>query len=145
MFAFPQKLLSLLLASMPRSWQSRTVADSENRRAELEWVDEIERLAQKTGISVDDLRTLATLGIHGADLLRRRMLILRVDPDRLYDSEPATFRELQKSCSACESHGRCVLDLARDAIDPTRPDWRDYCPNAAMLKMLSAVESCYQH
>ncbi len=114
-------------------------------RAELEWTDEIERLAQESGISTGDLRTLAMLGIHGADLLRRRMVILRVDPNKYCRTEPATFRELQKSCSACKSRERCVLDLARDAVDPTRPDWQDYCPNVAMLKMLSAVESCSWH
>ena len=145
MFAFPQKLLSRVSASMSQWRRGRFMADHKTRRAEVEGADEIERLARETGISIDDLRILAMLGIHGADLLRRRMHILRVDPDKFYRSEPATFRELQKSCSACESHGRCALDLARDAIDPTRPDWRDYCPNAAMLNMLSAVENCYRH
>lgn len=140
MFAYAQKVLSAVSASMLQPWRGRIAAESENRREGSERTDEIERLARETGISIDDLQTLAMLGIHGADLMRRRMRILRIDPNRLYDSEPAMFRELQKSCSACASHGRCALDLAQDAIDPTRVDWRDYCPNVAMLNMLSAVE-----
>jgi len=120
-------------------------APYKKRRAEGEWADEIEYLAHETEIATGDLRTLAMLGIHGADLLRRRMLILRVDPDRYFRSEPANFRELQESCSACTSHERCALDLTQDTIDPTRPDWQDYCPNVAMLKMLSALESCSRH
>jgi hypothetical protein len=142
MFAFPQRLLAAVLASILQSWQNRITAGSKNRMVEVGCADEIERLAHESGISVGDLRILARLGIHGADLMRRRMLILRVDPDRFFDSEPAMFRNLQKCCSACESHARCALDLARDAIDPARPDWRDYCPNVAMLNMLSAVEGC---
>lgn len=113
------------------------------RRAGRECADEIKRLAHKSRISTCDLRTLAMLGIHGADLLRRRMLILRVDPNRYCRSEPANFRKLQKSYSACNSHERCALDLAQDAVDPTRPDWQDYCPNVAMLKMLSVFESYF--
>jgi hypothetical protein len=110
-----------------------------DQRAEAIWASEIERLARETGFSTDNLRTLEMLGIHGADLLRRRMDILRIDPNGLYDSEPSIFRTLQKSCSACESYKLCALELAQDAIDPTRPDWQDYCPNAATIKMLSAT------
>jgi hypothetical protein len=145
MSAFPQRLLPSVLVSMLQQWRSRVGADSKNRRAEDMRAAEIERLVDETGISIDYLRTLATLGIRGADLLRRRMDILRVDPDRLYNYEPANFRELQKSCSACESHERCAIDLAQDAFDPTRPDWQDYCPNAAIVKMLSALRNCYRH
>ena len=106
---------------------------------------EIEQVTRESGLSAQDAWTLAILGIHGAILLRRRMIVVGVDPDWLSLSEPAAFRELQKCCSACDSHARCRLDLAQDAIDPRRLDWQEYCPNVATLKMLSAVESCYQH
>jgi hypothetical protein len=142
MFAFPQKLLSTVSARMSQWRRGWIKADQKTQRAEVAEPGEIECLAHQTGISADDLRILARLGIHGADLLRRRMRILRVDPDGFSRFDSATFRELQKSCSACEVHGRCALDLAQDAINPTRSDWRDYCPNAAMLNMLSAVENC---
>jgi hypothetical protein len=114
----------------------------EKRIIKDEWGDEIEQLAQECGIAACDLRTLAMLGIHGAHLLRCRMLILRVDPDRYSNFEPANFRELQRNCSACTNHRRCALDLKHDLTDPTRADWQDYCPNVAMLKMLSSLESC---
>ena len=139
MAASPSQHGSLLASSVRRWWRysrfehcSKQVADCEG--------DEIEELACQTGMSADDLRTLAKLGIHGDAMLRRRMLILRIDPDRFADGEPAAFRELQIRCSSCHDHARCVQDLARDAIDPTRPDWRDYCPNAAWLNTFSALQ-----
>jgi hypothetical protein len=104
-----------------------------------EQVDEITDLARQSGMSVDDVRTLARLGIHGAGLLRRRMLILRIDSDAFAQAEPEAFRELQKRCSRCRDHGLCAQELVRDAIEPTRPDWRGYCPNAASLSALSAL------
>jgi hypothetical protein len=73
------------------------------------------------------------------------MRILRIDPDSICRSEPAAFRRLEKLCNSCEAQAVCTLDLARDATDPIRQDWREYCPNAATLNMLSAVESCYWH
>jgi len=139
MIAFPQELISLVASGMRRWRQSRIKEDCGKQITEVEQVDEIEHLAQETGMSVDDLRTLAMLGIHGAYLLRRRMLVLCIDPDGFSRAEPALFRELQKSCSRCDNHGPCAQDLVRDAVDPTRPDWRDYCPNAAWLNTFSAL------
>jgi hypothetical protein len=139
MSAFPRKLLPSVFVGMLQQWRGWIGAD---RQADAIWVSELEHLAQEAGISTDYLRILETLGIHGANLLRRRMEILKIDPNGYYESEPATFRELQKSCSACASHELCALDLAHDATDPTRPDWQDYCPNAAIIKILSALENC---
>jgi hypothetical protein len=116
MIAFPQKLPSLIAARMPRRQQSWIKEYFTKQIAKVWRVDKIEYLAHKTGMSASDLRTLAMLGIHGADLLRRRMLILGIDPDGFYRAEPATFRELQKSCSRCDSHERCTQDLCGTVI-----------------------------
>ncbi len=112
------------------------------KKTEAEQRAEIEQVAQETGMSVNDVRTLAMLGIHGAIPLRRRMSVLNIDLDRFSRDEPAIFCELQKSCSRCQSHEACLRDLALDAIDPTRVTWRDYCLNAAALNMLSALACC---
>ena len=105
--------------------------------------DETEEIAGDSGLSVVDTRTLAMLGIHGANFLRCRMLILRIDPDRFAHAEPAGVRELQKSCSRCESRETCVRDLMLDNDDPTRVEWREYCPNATALTVISALDSYY--
>jgi hypothetical protein len=108
---------------------------------EAEQSEEIRLLAHETGMSVDDLQTLARLGIRGAYLLRHRMRVLGIDPQKLSSAEPALFRELQRSCSKCLRHGRCAKELLHAAVDPAGPDWRDYCPNAAFLNALSTVEA----
>ncbi|MEJ2653543.1 MAG: hypothetical protein P8173_17680 [Gammaproteobacteria bacterium] len=103
---------------------------------------DIEQSAQDSGMSIDDVRTLAMLGIYGACLLWQRMRILRVDPLQFSNEEPAVFRALQKSCSMCESREACIHDLLQDAIDPTGTNWREYCPNVATLNMVSALACC---
>ena len=138
MIACASQLASLLAPSMRRWRRYSRLEDCRKQFVEREG-DEIDDLARRTGMSADDLRTLAKLGIHGASPLRSRMLVLRLDPDRFADAEPAALRELQIRCSRCRDHARCIKDLARDAIDPTRPDWRDYCPNAAWLNTLCAL------
>ena len=111
---------------------------------EAEQSEEIRLLAHETGMSVDDLQTLARLGIRGAYLLRQRMRVLGIDPQLLSSVEPALFRELQKSCSKCLHHGPCAKELLHAAVVPAGPDCRDYCPNAAFLNALSTVENCYR-
>lgn len=80
--------------------------------------------------SVDDL------------LLCRRMRALRLDPDELYCSEPRAFGVLRKLCATCSVPGRCARDLADEFADPAWQDWRNYCPNATTLSILSALRAC---
>jgi uncharacterized protein DUF6455 len=104
--------------------------------------DEVNRIAQHLGISVAEFRSFAAHDPDRADLLRRRMAALHVDPDELARSEPATFQELRRRCTACDSRGRCALDLADEPADPAWQAWRDYCPNATRLSVLSALRGC---
>ena len=73
-------------------------------------------------------------------LLQRRMIALRLDVGAWLDMEPEMFGELQRSCDACSSPGQCAYDLGAHLDDPTWHDWRDYCPNAARLRMLVALQ-----
>jgi hypothetical protein len=102
---------------------------------------EIKDISRKTGMSVDDVRTLSKLGIRGATLLRRRMAALGVDPDEFSQIQAAIFRELQKSCSRCNQHGRCGYDLLRDATGPESSAWKGYCPNTEALNILGTPSS----
>jgi hypothetical protein len=75
--------------------------------------------------------------------LRRRMVALDLDPYEWALSEPALVRHLHRCCSRCESHARCAFNLAAEstgALPQEHQDWRKYCPNAATLDMLSAVQ-----
>jgi hypothetical protein len=139
MTAFSSKLTRVAsrVSEWLQSWKSKY---SEWKISKAEQF-EIKDIARKTGMSVDDVRTLSKLGIRGATLLRRRMAVLGVDPDGFSQIQVAIFRELQKSCSRCTQHGRCGYDLLRDAADPESSTWKGYCPNTEVLNMLGTLSS----
>lgn len=93
----------------------------------------VEDLARDVGVSVDEFRQLARKDQHAADLLLPRMAALDLDPKEVSKIEPKVMRDMQRVCSMCESHGRCLRDLKRDADDPV---WKQYCPNADTLTAL---------
>lgn len=102
----------------------------------------VERMARDVGVSVSELRRLASLGPESADLLLRRMKALDLDPNEVSQATPEAFRDLQRTCSMCESHRRCARDLARDSAIPA---WKDYCPNAATLVALNTLPWSSRH
>ena len=75
---------------------------------------------------------------HGADLLSRRMVRIRLDPAKLTPQHLDVLNRIQKSCPACEKPERCAADLAA-APDKGWEDWDEYCPNAARLRILAAL------
>jgi len=122
-----------------RRWTSRL-----NARRELDNCDpaDMARLAGDIGVSSNELRALADHGAADADLLYRRMELLHIDRGELARTDPATLRDLQRLCTFCQSHGRCGRDLADADADPAWQEWRDYCPNATTLTVMSTVEGC---
>ncbi|HET7681476.1 MAG TPA: hypothetical protein VFK79_15235 [Xanthobacteraceae bacterium] len=96
--------------------------------------------------STPQLLSISSQGLYGSNLLERRMVALNLDPAEVARSEPALFRSFQRLCTSCQSPMHCVRDLAlefsRDPGQPASSDWRDYCPNATMLDMLSTLQSC---
>lgn len=91
----------------------------------------------------NDWRHLSSPHPAQSDLLARRMTGLHLDPEEFSRAEPTLFREFQRLCIACESKGRCARDLADEFADPAWQDWRDYCPNASMLSMLSTLRGSH--
>ena len=75
-----------------------------------------------------------------AKLLQRRMTVLSLDIGAWARYEPADFLDLESVCAACASRQACADDLLEHFDDPTWPGWRDYCPNAAKLDMLVALQ-----
>ena len=103
---------------------------------------ELERRANYLGIPVAQLRWVSSHRPDPISLLERRMEALSLNPDEVTHMEPLTVRELQRRCVRCEKRGQCALDLADKFADPGWQYWRDYCPNAARLSMLSTFQSC---
>ena len=62
-------------------------------------------------MSVAELRELAKLGPESAELLLRRMAVLDLDRKEVAQTQPQTFRDLQRICTMCESHRQCAHDL----------------------------------
>src|SRR5712691_11433588 len=132
---------SSLAVTFGRWWRRWTRARSDLFELESCDPNEVERIAHDLGMRVSELRVVVSHGRDGADLLRRRMAGLDLDPDELARSEPATLRDLQKICAMCRSRGRCARDFTRES-DPAWQNWRDYCPNATTIDMLSTLKGC---
>lgn len=94
-----------------------------------------------TDYADDGFRTAGSVVVDDL-LLCRRMRALRLDPDELYCSEPRAFGILRRLCATCPVPGRCARDLADEFADPAWQDWRNYCPNATTLSILSALRGC---
>jgi len=76
------------------------------------------------------------------ELLAERMAALHLEPISLAQSEPATFRDLQRVCALCGVRDRCAVDLEEQGRDPAWQEWRDYCPNATTLSALATLQIC---
>ncbi len=101
--------------------------------------DELRRRANHLGIPAAQLSWVPNHGPDPISLLERRMEALLLNPDEVTHMEPLMVRELQHRCVKCEKRRLCGLDLADKFADPGWQCWRDYCPNAATLLMLSAL------
>lgn len=78
----------------------------------------------------------------GGELLLLRMQGLRIDPDDFARAEPLIIHEMQNLCAKCDNPSRCAQDLENEFADLAWQEWRDYCPNATTLSMLSTLQSC---
>lgn len=77
-----------------------------------------------------------------SDLLKRRMRALHLDPDDL-GRAPACFTGIKTGlCGRCEARGRCIRELDDEFADPGWGNWRNYCPNATTLSILSTLHEC---
>lgn len=93
---------------------------------------EIRRIAQDLGTSVSELRVLAGYNEDAADLLRRRLRSLNVDPAAV---GPAVMRDLQRCCSQRANKTLCEHELEDQ---PKAANWLKYCPNEQTIDALVA-------
>jgi len=112
-----------------RNWHERRA-----RLAEFDNFDpaEMQRIARDLGASISELRDLAGRDKNSADLLRRRLDSLNLDPTKI---EPAVMRDLQRCCSQCGSKTLCVHELEDK---PRETSWPKYCPNEQTINALVA-------
>ena len=108
-------------------WQ-RTAAVNELTTCDA---DELGHVAQDLGISPADLRSLASRDKTAADLLKRRLETLRLDPTSV---DPALMRDLQRCCSIRDSKQLCAHELEDQ---PKAASWPKYCPYAETIASLT--------
>ena len=73
------------------------------------------------------------------DLFSRRLTHLGLDPSRLKPGHRAVLEEIRQRCPNCESPSRCIADLAVTEPGRILENWDEYCPNAARLRILTAL------
>jgi len=77
-----------------------------------------------------------------ASLLFRCMDRLQIDRRELAADDPLLFRELQGICTLCPDKEQCVRELATEFDNARWDEWWSYCPNAAMLTVIGALQNC---
>jgi hypothetical protein len=95
--------------------------------------DEVRQIAKELGISANELREVADKGPRAADLLTKMLVALDLDPAVLAKADPATLRDMQRLCSACEQKGRCEREFA---AGKAAAHFHDFCPNAFTIDAL---------
>jgi hypothetical protein len=80
-----------------------------------------------------------------SDLLRRRMEALHLDPDDVDRPTAQLAGIVTGLCAHCAARGKCMRDLDDEFADPGWGDWRNYCPNATTLTILSTLGNCVEN
>lgn len=95
--------------------------------------DDVAGMARELKMGPSEFAALAKKGPGAADLLRKLLIALGVDPNGLANDDPMVMRDLQRLCITCGAKRQCELDLAR-GVGPQ--NFHDYCPNAYTLDAL---------
>lgn len=121
------------LAALKEWW--RRLQAKRLAREELIGCDpgEVAHIARDLGLAPGELCTIAAQGPDSEHLLERRLAAVGVNPGQLAQGDPQTLRDLQRSCSQCESRRQCGRDLERD---PASREWRAYCTNVVTIDAL---------
>jgi hypothetical protein len=111
---------------------------------ELGWCgrEEETKIARDLGLSASDLRTLAAKAPDAANYLSKMLHALSLDPLRLAKNDPATARDLQRTCIFCDQKSRCRHELA-DGTAKQR--FRDFCSNSHTLDALLKQKKQHLH
>lgn len=90
-------------------------------------------IAGEFGLSVGELRRLASRSSHSADELPRMMSALGFDAGETVQRMPILYRDLQRVCSGCRTKARCRRELAHGTA---AADFAEFCPNRETLRAL---------
>ena len=95
--------------------------------------EDVASIARDLKVSPRELVHLANKGPDAANLLRKMLLALGVDPEALASKDPAITQDLQRLCIICGHKKQCQHDLAAGTA---AQNYQNYCPNAFTLDAL---------
>jgi len=71
----------------------------------------MERIARDLRIHRSELVRMAKKGPHAADLVKKLLVALGIDPDSLEHDDPFTIRDLKRLCTNCTDKNNVSLTL----------------------------------
>jgi hypothetical protein len=95
--------------------------------------DEVMRMAKDIGVTPSQLQELVRKGPDSANLLKRMLVSLHVDPKIIADMDPLVMREMQWLCITCNNKKRCEHELAKGTATK---HFHEFCPNAVSIDEL---------
>jgi hypothetical protein len=120
-------LMGLLTSQWKNFWEKRAAV---NELANCD-PSEVALIARDLGVSSSELRFLAASDKGTADLLKRRLQEIRIDPTSV---DPAVMRDLQLHCARCNSKKLCAHELEDK---PPIQTWPLYCPNEPTIEAIT--------
>jgi hypothetical protein len=92
--------------------------------------DEVMRMAKDIGVTASQLQELVRKGPDSANLLKRMLVALHVDPKIIADMDPLVMREMKWLCITCSNKRRCEHELAKGTA---AQHFQQFCPNAVSI------------
>jgi hypothetical protein len=95
--------------------------------------NEVMRMAKDIGVTPSQLQELVRNGADSANLLKRMLVALHVDPKVIADMDPLVMREMKWLCISCSNKRQCEHELAKGTA---AKHFQKYCPNAVSIDEL---------
>jgi len=92
--------------------------------------EDVAAIARDLSLTQSELLAITRKGPDSALLLKRMLMALGVDPQKLAETDPLVMRDMQRLCIVCVHKRRCEHDLEEGI---TTEHYREYCPNAYTL------------
>src|SRR5262245_32274531 len=105
--------------------------------------EEIMKIAKDLGLPATDLRSLTAKAPDAANDVSKMLRVLSIDESTLTKDNPATMRDLQRTCMLCVRKGRCRHEFASFTA---AQNFHEFCPNAYTLDaLLRQKEQPHRH
>jgi hypothetical protein len=95
--------------------------------------NEVMRMAAEIGVTPNQLEELTREGGGSANLLKRMLVALHVDPKVIAEIDPLVMREMKWLCITCTDKKQCEHDIASGTA---AEHFHKYCPNAVSIDEL---------